>query len=365
MLSKKVAVRFSTVEYQVEIGRDLLGKVGRIVAPLTEGARAVVVTDAQVGPLYAGAVMESLVEVGFETSAITVPAGETSKNWDQAGRVVDQLAEAGLERIDLVVAVGGGVVGDLAGFCAGVFLRGIPFVQVPTTLLAQVDSSVGGKTGVDLAAGKNLAGVFKQPRAVIADIACLQTLPDAEWRSGLAEVAKSAVLDSEEFFSWLERNAKRLLARDEDVVAEAVRLSVSFKARVVTSDEFESGPREALNLGHTLGHAIEKVAGYGVYSHGAAVAEGMRFAARLAQRVAGVSEEFTLRQTELLDSLGLDPILGELDPDELRLAMSSDKKSRGGTPRFVLATAPGLFAVIPVSEAIVTEELRAWARDRG
>ncbi|MDO9108839.1 MAG: 3-dehydroquinate synthase [Coriobacteriia bacterium] len=279
MLSKKVAVRLSTAEYQVEIGRDLLGKVGRIVAPLTEGARAVVVTDSQVGPMYAGAVMESLIEVGFETSAITVLAGETSKNWEQAGQVLDQLAEAGLERIDLVVAVGGGVVGDLAGFCAGVFLRGVPFVQVPTTLLAQVDSSVGGKTGVDLAAGKNLAGVFKQPRAVIADIACLQTLPDAEWRSGLAEVAKSAILDSEEFLSWLERNAQALLARDEDVVAEAVRLSVSFKARVVASDELEFGPREALNLGHTLGHAIEKVAGYGVYSHGAAVAEGMRFAA--------------------------------------------------------------------------------------
>lgn len=365
MLSTKVAVRISTAEYQVQIGRDLLGKVGRIVAPLSQGSRAVVVTDAQVGPLYAGAVMESLIEVGFETSAITVPAGETSKSWELAGQVVDQLAKAGLERIDLVVAVGGGVVGDLAGFCAGVFLRGIPFFQVPTTLLAQVDSSVGGKTGVDLAAGKNLAGVFKQPLAVIADIACLQTLPDDEWRSGLAEIAKSAVLDSEEFLAWLEDNAKAMLARDDQAVAEAVRRSVTFKARVVASDELEAGPREALNLGHTLGHAIEKVAGYGVYSHGAAVAQGMRFAARLAQRVAGVSEEFVYRQAKLLDALGLDPILGEFDPDELRLAMSSDKKSRGGTPRFVLATAPGHFTVSPVDEAIVAEELRAWTRDRG
>ncbi len=365
MLSVKVPVCLSSVQYRVEIGDRLLGKVGRIVAPLTAGARVAVITDDEVGPLYAGAVLESLIEVGFEASVITVPSGEASKSWAMAGTVVEQLASAGLERIDLIVAVGGGVVGDLAGFCAGVYLRGVSFVQVPTTLLAQVDSSVGGKTGVDLSAGKNLAGVFKQPRAVIADIGCLSTLPETEWCSGLAEVAKSAVLDSEEFLRWTERHAAALMAREQDAVAEAVRASVAFKARIVATDEHEAGPREALNLGHTLGHAIEKVAGYGVFPHGVAVAEGMRFAARLAERVVGAPQTFTARQADLLDALGLTPIIGEFDPDALRLAMSSDKKSREGRPRFVLAEAPGQFVVVPVDENILTAELHAWARERG
>lgn len=364
-MTQKVHVELSGSHYYVLIGDALLSKVGRILSPRVDGSKVAVVTDDVVGLLHAGAVVESLVEVGFEVVTYTITAGEASKNWAEAGRIVEWLAESGLDRTDAIVAVGGGVVGDLAGFCAATYLRGIAFAQVPTTLLAQVDSSVGGKTAVDLAAGKNLAGAFKQPRAVIADTATLKTLPSGEWLSGLGEVVKSAVLDSEEFLRWMELNAAALSVREPEVVAEAVRRSVAFKAGIVAVDEFESGPREALNLGHTLGHAIEKVAGYGAYAHGNAVAEGMRFAACLAHRVLGAPSEFVRRQTDLLDTLGLVPLIGEFDPDALRLAMSADKKSRAGTPRFVLAKAPGEFTVTAVDEDILVEELCAWARERG
>ncbi len=362
---QKVHVALSSADYYVSIGQGVTSRVGRILAPLVGGSRAAVVTDDVVGPLHAGTVIESLVEVGFGVSTFTVPSGESTKNWSQAGEIIEWLAESGLDRTDVLVAVGGGVVGDLAGFCAATFLRGIAFAQVPTTLLGQVDSSVGGKTAVDLAAGKNLAGAFKQPRAVIADTDVLLTLPDTEWKSGLAEVAKSAVLDSEHFLSWMETNVDALGTRDPGVVTEAVRASVEFKARVVASDEFESGARESLNLGHTLGHAIEKVAGYGTYPHGIAVAEGMRFAARLAERVKGVDPAFARRQGALLDSLGLLELRGEFDADALRLAMSSDKKARSGSPRFVLALAPGNHVVESVAEDVLAEELRSWAQSRG
>lgn len=362
---RKVQVDLTNSTYHVSIGEGALARVGRIVAPLVEGSRAAVVTDETVSRLHALAVIASLDEVGFEVSCYQIAPGEESKNWSEAGRIVEWLAAQGLDRTDVLIAVGGGVVGDLAGFCAAAYLRGIAFVQVPTTLLAQVDSSVGGKTAVDLSAGKNLAGAFKQPRAVIADTSTLATLPAEEWRSGLAEVAKSAVLDSEGFLSWMEANTAGLNDRDDAVVTEAVALSVAFKARVVASDEFESGPRETLNLGHTLGHAIEKVAGFGAYSHGAAVAEGMRFASRLAERTLGVAPEFTARQAALLDSLGLKRLVGEFDPDALRLAMSSDKKTRGGATRFVLASAPGESCVTPIDDDLLAEELRAWARERG
>lgn len=361
-MSVRVTVEIPGRRYDVSIGRGLLERVGRTVAPLFEGARVALVTDSHVGPLFADVVAESLREPGFDVDVITIPAGESSKSWAVAGEVVERLAELGLDRTDAVIALGGGVVGDLAGFCAAVYLRGIAFAQVPTTLLAQVDSSVGGKTGVDLTAGKNLAGAFIQPAAVIADTGTLESLPEHEWRSGLAEIAKSAVLDGEGFLGWLELHAREMMSRQPDAVQEAVRASVAFKGRVVASDERESGDRESLNLGHTLGHAIERVAGYGIVPHGLAVAEGMRFAARLAVRVAGADPGFCERQERLLDALGLTRRTDSWDTDALRLAMSADKKARGGTPRFVLPTAPGSFVVTTVDESLIAEEMRAWAR---
>lgn len=364
-MMEKVGVDTPSGRYHVTIGDAVLGRVGQILAPLVPGSHIAMITDEHVDALFGDAVMEAIEMPGFHASKIVVPAGEPSKSWEMAGSVLDQLAACGLDRTDGVVALGGGVVGDLAGFCASVFLRGIAFAQVPTTLLAQVDSSIGGKTAVDLAAGKNLAGVVRQPVAVISDTSVLDSLPESEWSSGLGEVAKSAVLDSAEFLGWLERDARALVTRDPAAVAEAVRLSVRFKARVVSADEHESGAREQLNLGHTLGHAIEKVAGYGVVPHGVAVAEGMRFAARLAERVGAAPSSFHERQQALLDALGLLTLRGAFDADAIRLAMSSDKKARGGTPRFVLATTPGQVVVQSVDETVLADELRAWARERG
>jgi 3-dehydroquinate synthase len=356
-----VAVQTDSGAYDVLIGEGLLSTVGAHASQLFAGKHVAVVTDERVERLYAGRVVESLEQAGLRVALLTVPAGETSKTWFQAGELLEELASERLDRTDGVVALGGGVIGDLAGFVSASYLRGIAYIQVPTTLLSQVDSSVGGKTAVDLAAGKNLAGAFKQPVLVIADTSTLQTLPETEWQSGLGEVVKSAVLGGEEFLAWLEASARAMNERDADVVKEAVRRCVEFKAAVVAGDERETGARESLNLGHTLGHALEKVAGYGEVAHGVAVAEGMRFAARLAQRVVGATPEFVERQARLLDAMGLEQATGVYDSRAVREAMSSDKKARGGRPRFVLMAEPGTYEVTYVDEDVLEAELERWA----
>jgi 3-dehydroquinate synthase len=322
------------------------------------GKKVALVTDSNVGDIVGVAAQAELVRGGLEVEGFTVEAGEASKSWTVAGELLEAFASVGLDRTDAIVALGGGVIGDLAGFCAAVYLRGIDFVQVPTTLLAQVDASIGGKTAVDLRAGKNLAGAFKQPKVVLADTEVLDGLPDGEWRSGLAEVAKGAIIDSEEFLAWLEDNASALVKRDPDVVTQAVARAAAFKADVVAADERESKERECLNLGHTLGHAIEKVAGYGAIPHGVAVAEGMRFAARMAVEFAGAEEKFVARQFALLDALELPQLDLELDPAALVEAMRSDKKARGGRIRLVLPVSPGTWATLPVDEETLLEKVR-------
>ncbi len=347
--------------YEVLVGEGLLVESGERIRVLTQARRAAIITDANVAALYLQTVRESLARAGLETEDVVVPAGEGSKSWEMAGRVLEALARAGLDRTDAVVALGGGVVGDLAGFAAATYLRGVAFAQLPTTLLAQVDSSVGGKTGVDLIAGKNLAGAFKQPFVVLADTDTLATLPVSEWQSGLAEVAKVAVLDGDEMLDWLERSAAGLAARGSALAGEAVRRCVAFKARIVGEDECESGLRECLNYGHTLGHALEKVAGYGEIPHGVAVAEGIRFVSRLAVDAVGASPVFADRQGRLLDALGIPRVSGTFDADELRAAISSDKKARAGTPRFVLANAPGSWQVLAVAEDLLAKHLTEFA----
>ncbi len=364
-MSCEVRVDIPGQSYSVSIGAGLLKTVGDSVRAATDAEKIALITDETVAARYGMAVSSSLTNAGFHVFDFTVPAGEPSKNWMTAGNLLEELAAAGLGRTDCVLALGGGVVGDLAGFVAATYLRGIDFVQVPTTLLAMVDSSVGGKTGVDLSAGKNLAGAFKQPKAVIADTSTLVTLPESEWLSGLAEVAKSGVIEGEEFMAWLESNAGRLLARDEAVVDEAVRRCVSFKSAVVSRDETEEGPRECLNYGHTLGHAIEKVAGYGVVSHGAAVAEGMRFASRVAVQLAGADKRFVKRQDALLDALGLAPLDVSLKSASIVDAMRSDKKARAGSVRFVLADAPGSWRCEAVPESVLYDHVNAWVATKG
>ncbi len=346
--------------YDVFVGTNVLDEIGRIAARVLPGSRIALITDDTVGVLYADVATDSLRRAGYSVIPMSVPAGESSKSWSVAGQLVERMAAAGLERSDAVVALGGGVIGDLAGFCAGVYMRGIAVLQVPTTLLAQADSSIGGKTAVDLDAGKNLAGVFMQPSAVLSDTGTLTSLPEHEWRSGLAEVVKSAVLEGEEFLGWLEKNTADLMSRDSGAVYEAVRRCACFKGRVVSSDEREAGERESLNYGHTLGHAIEKVAGFGVIPHGLAVGEGIRFAAHLSERVLGSAPAFSQRQEALLDAMGLSALQRRFDANEIRSAMSNDKKSRGGNPRFVLMQEPGVFQVVEVDGMTLAEEIDRW-----
>lgn len=354
--------------YDVRIGPGVLARLGahmRALPALANVERVLVVADEETARLYRADAKASLAEAGFRVSDIAVPAGEGSKSIEVIGEVWEAMAGIGLGRDCAVVALGGGVVGDLAGFAAAGYMRGVPVVQAPTTLLSMVDSSVGGKTGVNLSAGKNLVGAFKQPVYVCADTATLATLPDREWTCGCAEVAKSAVIDSDEFFFWLADAAERLAARDEDATAEAIARSVVFKADVVAADKTESkGVRECLNYGHTLGHAVEALAGYGTFSHGAAVAEGMRFAARLAAALAGAPLDFVRAQDDLLDALGLPALAWSAEPADMLDAMKRDKKARGGRVRFVLPRDVGSWEVSDVDDETLLEHLDAWRRSK-
>lgn len=350
--------------YDVRIGATVLAGLGASLKKLPAVAaapRLLVLTDANVGPLYLDAATASLKEAGFRVSSITVPAGEEAKSLAVAGEVWNAMAALSLTRDCAVVALGGGVVGDLAGFVASTYMRGIPFVQVPTTLLAMVDSSVGGKTGVNLEAGKNLVGTFKQPAYVCACTSVLDTLDEREWACGCAEIAKASVIDSDEFFFWMMDHAEALRGRDPIAVTEAIARSVVFKANVVAEDKTESrGVRECLNYGHTLGHAVEALAGYGTFSHGAAVAEGMRFAARLGVEVAGTSEELVAAQDELLDALGLPALAWSAPPEEMLAAMKRDKKTRAGAVRFVVPRDIGDWELVSVPDDVILAHLRAW-----
>lgn len=358
----RISVPTATGTYDVTVAAGALHAAGEILASILDSRRVAIVTDDIVAEVCGSDIQHSLAGAGFEVMTLTVPPGEGSKSWHVAGELLERLAASRIERKDAIVALGGGVIGDLAGFCSGVYLRGVGLVHMPTTLLAQVDSSIGGKTGVDLRAGKNLAGVFVQPRAVVTDTSVLASLPEHEWRSGLAEVVKSAVLDGEGFLEWLEKHTDEIRARDPLVVEEAVTRCIRFKAGVVAADEREAGMRESLNLGHTLGHAIEKAAGFGVVPHGLAVAAGMRFAARLAVRLKVAPLEFAARQERLLDLFGLRLDMGDLDADAVRYAMRSDKKVRGGKIRFVLATSPGAHLVTVIDDSVIAEELESFLR---
>ncbi len=365
MPATKVVVNIPGEEtYNVRIGAGVLSQLGssmRKVPALADAEQALVITDTNVGPLYLNSAKASLAQAGFRVSDICVPAGEEAKSIAVLGEVWEAMAALALERDCVVVALGGGCVGDLAGFAAATYMRGVQVVQVPTTLLSMVDSSVGGKTGVNLDAGKNLVGAFKQPAFVCADTEVLATLPPREWACGCGEVAKSALIDGDEFFFWLSDNASAMAARQADVVAQAIARCVVFKADVVAQDKTESrGVRECLNYGHTLAHAIEKLSGYGTYSHGHAVAEGMRFAAQLGCSLAGTSPELAQAQGQLLDELGLQPLDWKAAPADVLDTMKRDKKARHGQVRFMLLRDLGQWELMDVDDATILRHLETY-----
>ena len=331
--SHTITVDLGDRRYPVLIGSGLVG--GYDLAPFLQGPHCLVVTNETVAPLYLERLKPSLGDRTVE--ALALPDGEGHKTLASAERVLDTLARMRAGRDATVVALGGGVVGDIAGFAAACYMRGIGFVQVPTTLLAQVDASVGGKTGVNHHEAKNLIGAFHQPRAVLIDTQVLDTLPEREFRAGLAEVVKHAVIADAEFFAWLEANVPRLLARDAGALAEAIGRSCEIKAHVVAADEKEQGKRALLNFGHTFGHAIEHALGYGEWLHGEAVAAGMVMAAALS----GIGNEAEERLRRLLKYAGLPLSPPDHCRDELRAAMDLDKKNRKGGLRFVLLRAIG------------------------
>lgn len=349
--------------YDIRVGTGLLANLGVQVRAISTATKAVIITDSNVGPLYLKQVKAALAKADFEIFDLTVPAGEESKSIAVAAELWDALALLGIGRDGLIVGLGGGVVGDLSGFVASTYMRGIACVQVPTSLLAMVDSSIGGKTGINLKGGKNLVGTFKQPIYVAADLDTLSTLPVVEWENGFAEIAKSALIDGADFSEWLAGAATGLVAHEEDAVQQAVVRALTFKARVVANDEKEQGERECLNYGHTFAHALEAASGFSV-SHGRAVAEGIRFAARLAVEAVGAPPEFAGVQDALLDSLGLSPIREPYSADELFGRMFSDKKVRNSELRFVFATAPGDWKTLPVDPDLIKIYLILWEQAR-
>ena len=342
--------------YDILIGKGVLSKAAEYLRPLKLGKRGVIITDANVEPLYAGALCDALGKGGFAAEVLSVPAGEASKSLRQANRLFEKLPSLGLDRHSFLIALGGGVVGDLAGFVAASYLRGIALVQVPTSLLAQVDSSVGGKTGVNLPQGKNLVGAFYQPKLVLADTDTLETLPERELRSGFAEVIKHGAIRDARFFGWLEREYKRVLALDPEAVAHVVRRCCEIKAEVVSADERESGLRALLNFGHTLGHAMETLSDYNGLLHGEAISMGMCCGARLSVKRAGLSEAEAQRLCGLIAASGLPTRLGKsFKLGELLEAARLDKKARDGKLRFVLLKCLGEAFV---SDAVTDADLK-------
>ncbi len=333
-MEKVVHVDLADRGYDIRIGPDF----GSTLEAAGEGRAALILADSHTGPLYRDAVCHMLENNGFICSYLEIPAGESSKCLSQLGAILEHAVEAGLDRKSLLVALGGGVIGDLGGFAASVYLRGISFLQIPTSLLAMVDSAVGGKTGINLPQGKNLVGAFHQPVSVAVNLATLETLPEREYRSGLAEVVKYGIIYDEDFFGYLEKEQDALLRRDAAVLAHVIGRSCEIKAAVVAQDEREGGLRAILNYGHTLAHAIEAVFGYGVYLHGEAVSLGIVYANCVSEARCGLSSDASRRVQDLLEGFGLPVhIPRDVEWNPLRAVMSTDKKAQRGVPKFVLA----------------------------
>ena len=342
-MTTKVPVGLGNRAYDVVIGHGLLDGAAGLIGPLLKRPVAAVVMDETVEALHGPRLIGALEAAGITANTIVLPPGEDSKSFAMLERLSDQLLALELDRGDIVIAFGGGVIGDLTGFAAAIYKRGIDFVQIPTTLLAQVDSSVGGKTAIDTPRGKNLIGAFHQPRLVLADLGVLDTLPDREMACGYAEVFKYGLLGDAQFWDWLEANGDKVLKRHPDALTHAVKRSVEMKAEIVAEDEREAGRRALLNLGHTFGHALEAETGFGdALKHGEAVAAGCALAFRFSQALGHCSGQDAARAAALIHKAGLPSGLAglsrePLSADALIDHMAQDKKAEGGAFTFILA----------------------------
>lgn len=336
---RTVKVPLGNRSYQIKIGRSLLPRIGEECARLKLGERCAIITDTNVGRRYAKPVYNSLLKAGFNPALVTVPAGETAKSLRSVHDCYDRLAAHRLERKSFIVALGGGVVGDLAGFVAATYLRGIQFVQAPTTLLAHVDSSVGGKVGVNLSAGKNLVGAFYQPRLVLCDLDTLDTLPPREFRAGLAEVIKYGIIYDPKLFERIERELPNLSRHEPGTLAGIIARCCQIKADVVCADETEGGLRAILNFGHTIGHALEAISSYDKYLHGEAISIGQVAAAKLSARLCNLPAKSVDRITNLFARAGLPTSVKFTARHRVKMlaAMRLDKKVSDGEIKFVLA----------------------------
>jgi len=351
--------------YPIHIGAGLLEN-GELLARHIPKKRVAIVTNTTVAPLYLEKLQQTLESIGVSSVTVILPDGEVYKTAETLNLIYDGLLTHRCERSTPLIALGGGVIGDMTGFAAASYLRGVPFIQIPTTLLSQVDSSVGGKTGINHPLGKNMIGAFYQPRVVLADIATLDTLPDNELSAGLAEVIKYGLIRDLPFLAWLEQNMGRLLAREPDALQYAVMRSCQNKAEVVAADERESGERALLNLGHTFGHAIESGMGYGNWLHGEGVAAGTMMAADLSRRMGWISEQDVARIRTLFERANLPVIAPDLGVECYLDYMGMDKKVEGGKLRFVLLKGVGQ-AVIEanVPADLLQQTLQACVQSQG
>jgi 3-dehydroquinate synthase len=359
----EIPVNLSSRSYRILVGAGALAAAGSELGKLRLGRKIALVSDPTIMPLHGDTVVGSLRAAGFEVTEILLPAGEQAKTLEVARSGWESLLDAGCDRTSTVVALGGGAVGDLAGFVAATYMRGINFVQIPTTLLAQVDASIGGKTAIDHPRAKNLIGAFHQPRLVLVDPAVLTTLPELEFRSGLAEVIKHGIVLDAEYFADLESCRPELLRRELATLTRVVAGSCRIKAEVVERDEREAELRHVLNYGHTIGHALEAVTSFGRWAHGEAVSLGMVAEARIAERLGIAKYHTTERQVQLLRAVGL-PVSGlEVAPADVLEALRRDKKSRDGRVPFVFAPEIGSFRLVfDVPPATVLETLEELSR---
>lgn len=354
---KKIRVKLGQNGYYIYVGAGVLAQTGHLLKELGFSGKAVIITDPTVKNLYGLSLKQSLTGKGFKTALLEVPEGEEYKSLDTAGRLYQELMEFGAERMTPVLALGGGVIGDVAGFVAATYMRGVPLFQLPTTLLAQVDSSIGGKVAVNHKHLKNEIGAFYQPRLVITDITTLQTLPQNELTNGLSEVIKSAIIKDKDFFTYLEENLESIKSLDEKSLEYIVAVSARIKAEIVEKDEKDLGLRNTLNFGHTLGHAIETVSDFKI-SHGQAVATGMMVATSIASEIGVLENTCVVRIRKLLRRTGLMTKTPKLEFNKILEAANHDKKVAGGKIRFILPRAIG---EVYISDEVNTKILeKVW-----